>query len=239
MTMLAPKSNSLKITRINDAVYDLVNHFYPRRDFIQVLQLKLCPEDIMNIMNYSEDEAYALFKEMQYFYGHDSFRLLIPHFCYYMGIDELWVHLFITSFKKRIPLPTSQTNSEPSDDDPFPDEQRIKLAQAIENMKHGIMDSRESRRERARQWKLLNTRGEKRFKRLDNFRVVIYSDEVASILRVHLRTAQAMLREIRTEYEIPRKAPISIRRFSFHFRYEEEEIRMGLACMYGEEYIAP
>jgi hypothetical protein len=239
MTMMAPTSNSLKITRIPDAVYDLVNHFYPRLDFIQVLQFTLLPEDIMNIMNYSEAEAYALFKKMQYFYGHDSFRLLVPHFCYYTGIDELWVYLFITSLKKRIPLPASQTSSEPSDDDPFPGEQRIKLVQAIENMKHGIMDSLQIRRERARQWKLLNTRGEKMFKRFDNFRIVIYSDEVASILRVHLRTAQAMLKEIRTEYGIPRKAPISIRKFCFHFRYEEEEIRMGLACMYGEEYIAP
>jgi hypothetical protein len=239
MTMLVPKNKSLKITRINDEVYHLVDHFYPRRDFMQVLQLKLRPEDIMNIMNCNEDEAYTLFKEMQYFYGHDSFRLLIPHFCHYTGIDELWVHLFITSLKKRVSIPDLQTSSEPSDDDPFPGEKRIKLAQAIKNLKHGIMDSLETRRERARQWKLLNTKGEKHFKRYDNFRMVIYSDEVAGLLRIHLRTAQAMLKEIRQEYGIPRKAPISISRFAFHFKYQEEEIRMGLACMYGEEYIAP
>jgi hypothetical protein len=239
MTMLAPKSKSLKITRINDEVYNLVNHFYPRRDFIQVLQLKLLPQNIMNIMNCSEEDAYRLFKEMQFFYGHDSFRLLIPHFCHYMGIDEQWVHLFIASLKKRISIPAPQTSFEPSYEDPFAGEERLKLAQAIENLKHGKMDSREARRERARLWKLLNTRGEKRFKRYDNFRMVIYSDEVAGLLRIHLRTAQSMLREIRQEYEIPRKAPISISRFCFHYKYQEEEIRMGLACMYGEEYIAP
>ena len=239
MTMLAPKSNLLKITRIDDEVYNLVNHFYPRRDFIQVLQLKLRPEDIMNIMNCSEDEAFALFKEMQYFYGHDSFRLLIPHFCHYTGIDEQWVHLFIASLKKRITLPPSQTSFEPSYEDPFAGEERVKLAQAIEDIKHGKMDSRETRRERARQWKLLNTRGEKRFKRNDNFRIIIYSDEVAAILRIHLRTAQYMLQEIRQEYEVPRIAPTSISRFCFHFKYEEEDIRKGIACMYGEEYIAP
>ncbi|MFL5748780.1 MAG: hypothetical protein ACJ751_29175, partial [Niastella sp.] len=177
--------------------------------------------------------------EIRDYFGDRSMRILIPHFCHYAGIDELWVHLFITSLKKRISLPPSQTSAEPSDDDPFAGEERIKLAQAIENMKHGKMDNLETRRERARQWKLLNNKGEKHAKRHDNFRVVIYSDEVAAILRNHLRTAQGMLREIRTMYEIPRKAPISIRRFCFHFKYEEEEIRMGLACMYGEEYIAP
>jgi len=239
MTMLASKGKSLQNIRINNAIYDLIDHFYPRRDFVQVLQLKISPEDICNIMNYTEEEAFTLFKEMQFYYGHDSFRLLIPHFCEYVGIDELWVYLFITSLKKRIPLPASKKRFEPSDDDPFAGEERLKLFQAIENMKHGIMDSREARRERARQWKLLNTWGEKYAKRYDNFRVVIYSDEVAGLLRIHLRTAQAMLKEIRTEYAIPKIAPISIRRFSYHFKYQEEEIRMGLACMYGEKYIAP
>jgi len=233
------KIPAFKNIKINDAVYDLVDYFYPRRNFVQVLQLRLSPEDMMNIMNIGQDEAYTLFKEMQYFYGHDSFRILIPHFCYYTGMDELWVHLFITSLKKRVSLPASQEISTLSDDDPFAGEQRIKLAQAIEDLRHGKTGSLETRRERARQWKLLNTKGEARPKRFDNFRVVIYSDEVAGLLRIHLRTAQLMLKEIRQEYEIPRNAPISIRRFCYHFRYEEEEIRMGLACMYGEEYKKP
>ena len=237
--MLAPQGRQLKNIRINDAVYDLVDHFYPRRDFLQVLPLHLSPGDVMNIMDISQDETYTFYKEMQYYYGHDSFRILIPHFCAYTGIDELWVYLFISSFKKRVSLPSHHPISEPSDDDPFPGEQRLKLAQAIDNLKHGRMDSREARRERARQWKLLNTKGEKHAKRFDKFRVVIYSDEVAGLLRIHLRTAQLMLKEIRQEYEIPRKAPISIARFCFHFKYQEEEIRMGLACMYGEDYIAP
>jgi hypothetical protein len=239
MTMLAPESNSLTITRIDDEIYKLVDWFYPRRGFVQVLQLYMGTDDIMNIMNCSYDDALTLYYKIRDYFGDRSMRILIPHFCHYTGIDELWVHLFITSLKKRILLPSSRTSAEPSDDDPFAGEERIKLAQAIENLKHGKMDSRENRRERARQWKLLNTRGEKHAKRYDNFRVVIYSDEVAGLLRIHLRTAQAMLKEIRTEYEIPRIAPISIRRFCFHFKYQEEEIRMGLSCMYGEEYIAP
>lgn len=239
MTMLAPKSNSLTITRIDDEIYNLVDWFYPRSDFMQVLQLYMSTGDIMNIMNCSYDEALELYYKIRGYFGDDSMRVLIPHFCHYMGIDELWVHLFITSLKQQILLPSGKTNTEPSLDDPFPGEERIKLAQAIENLKHGIMDSPETRRERAQQWKLLNTKGELMAKRDDNFRMVIYSDEVAAILRIHLRTAQAMFREIRTEYKIPKRAPISIRRFCFHFKYEEEEIRMGLACMYGEKYIAP
>ncbi|AEW01225.1 hypothetical protein A4D02_32890 [Niastella koreensis] len=224
---------------INDEVYELVDRFYPRRNFVQVLQLIMEPEDIMNFMDCNYDDAHKLYFEIRAYFEDREMRVLIPHFCHYMGIDELWVHLFIASLKKYIPLPRRKSKPDPAVDNPFPGEERIKLAQAIENLKLGKMDSLEIRRERARQWKLLNTRGEVRYKRFDNFRVVIYTDEIAAILRIHLRTAQAMIREIRSEYDIPKNAPISIKKFCFHFKYEEEEIRMALARMYGEKYIAP
>ncbi|MFL5747095.1 MAG: hypothetical protein ACJ751_20620, partial [Niastella sp.] len=170
------KKPVLNDIRINDEIYDVVDWFYPRRGFVQVLQLYMGTNDIMKIMNCSYDDALTLYYEIRDYFGDRSMRILIPHFCHYAGIDELWVHLFITSLKKRISIPPSQTSAEPSDDDPFAGEERIKLAQAIENMKHGKMDNLETRRERARQWKLLNNKGEKHAKRHDNFRVVIYSD---------------------------------------------------------------
>jgi hypothetical protein len=72
-------------------------------------------------------------------------------------------------------------------------------------------------------------------KRAGNYRVVIYPDEIAAILRIHLRTAQKLVRDIRKELKMRKGMPVSIRKFCHFYVYEEDEIRTALKVMYGED----
>jgi hypothetical protein len=229
------KNLALKNIKIDDSAFDLVEFFYPRHDdFVQVLPLYMRPQDIMNVMNCSEDEAYKLFKEIQKYYGDENeyIRVLIPHFCDYMEIDKLWIHLFLASLKK----PRKSLLQQQPNNGSVTREQPSKLAQAIENLKNGITVSRVTLKERTEMWKLLYPLGEPMAKKLGSYRMVIYADEVAAILRINLRTAQIMLQDIRKELKMTKKLPVSIRKFCFFYPvYEEDEIRKGLAIMYGEE----
>jgi hypothetical protein len=251
MTMLIKESGpaqpnkkpALKNIKINDAVFDIVEFFYPRPDnFPQVLPLYMRPQDIMNVMNCSEDEAYKLFKEIQNYYGeeYEYIRVLIPHFCNYMGVDELWIHLFLASLNPHKQFYQQQTTVTQPGNVSITREQPSKLAQAIENLKNGVTVSRETLKERAKMWELLNPLGELMAKRISPYRVVIYADEVAAILRMHLRTAQKILQDIRKEANMPKKSHVSIKKFChFYFRdeaaEEEKEIRKALNIMYGED----
>jgi hypothetical protein len=240
MTMLAPESNSLTITRIDDEIYKLVDWFYPRTGFMQVLQLYMRPDDIMNIMNCDYEAALSLYYEIRGYFGDNEMRILIPHFCHYMGVDESFIHLFLASLKKHqkfkpekkseetTPVNGSSANGKP-----------LRLAQVIENLSKGLQDSPETIKERIRQWHLANPYGEAMFKRDDNWRVFIYPDEVASVLKVSLRKAQIELKELREYYGITPKKPVSIKKFCTYFDCEEADVRKAIACMYGEDYIAP
>jgi hypothetical protein len=232
------RNPALKNIKIDDAIIDIVDFFYPIPGFIQVLPLCIRTQDIMDIMNYSGDEANKLFKEMQQYYQEgEADRLLIPHFCNYMGVDELWVQLFLASLKEpRKPLSQQQPIVTQPNNGSVIHEQPSKLAQVIEQLKNGITVSRATLRERAKRWKLIHYRGEPMYKVDGNFRMVIYADEVAAILRIHLRTAQKMLQGIRKELKMTQRLPVSINKFCFFYpAYTEEDIRKALAIMYGEE----
>lgn len=237
------KKPALKNIKIDDAVFDIVEYFYPRPDdFPQVLPLYMRPQDIMNIMNCSEDEAYKLFKEIQTHYGeeYEYIRVLIPHFCDYMEVDEIWIHLFLASLNPHKQLDLQQTSVRQPGNVSISREQPSKLAQAIESFKNGITVSLETLRERVKMWELLNPQGELMAKRISPYRVVIYADEIAAILRMNLRTAQKILRDIRKEAKMPKKSHVSIKKFCHFYFYEnaaeeEKEIRKALNIMYGED----
>lgn len=223
--------------RIDDELYELVDYFYPRPDFMQVLQLYLSIDDITNLMNCSDDEALALYYEIRGYFSDDSMRILIPHFCHYMQVDEAFIHLFLASlkkhhsFKRKKKIDTTKTNGGAAGN-----ERPLKLVQVIDNLSKGLKDSPETIQERIRQWHLANPYGEPMYKRDDNWRVFIYSDEAAAVLKTHLRTAQELLKELREYYGIAPRKPVSIKKFCTYFDCEEEDVRKAIAAMYGEDY---
>lgn len=223
--------------RIHDEIYQLVDRFYPRRDFMQVLQLYMGTGDIMNIMDCSYDEALSLYYEIRGYFGDNEMRILIPHFCHYMKVDEAFIYLFLASLKKHHKFKTrrKRNNTNPVNDSAV-NGSPLRLAQVIENLSKGIHDSPEIIRERIRQWHLDNPYGEAQFKRDDNFRVFIYSDEAAAVLKVCLRQAQEELKALREYYGITPRKPVSIKKFANYFDCEEEDVRKAISAMYGEDY---
>ena len=223
---------------IADEVYDVIDFFYPQTDYVYLPQLYMRPEDIMNIMNCSREEYYVIYKAMRVYFKDLDLRILVPHFCEYMGVDELFIHLFLMSLKKPRKLSRVQKLAmEQLNDDSIELDQPVKLRQILNKPNDFILLDRETFRERTREWHILNPKGEPMCKPIPGWRMVIHSDEVAAICRVHLRTAQQMIKHIRDEQKMERKLPVSIRMFCYYYpQYTEEEIRIGLASMYGEEY---
>lgn len=235
--MPVEKKPAIDDIMIDDEIYKLVDWFYPRRDFMQVLQLYMSTDDIMNIMNCSYDDALALYYKIREYFGDNSMRILVPHFCHYMDVDESFIHLFLASLKKHRTFKRKKKNGEIKAVNGSPVNRKLlRLAQVIENLSKGLWDSPETIQERIRQWHLANPNGEAMFKRDDNWRVLIYTDEAAAVLKIHLRTAQEKIKELREHYGISPKRPVSIKKFCAYFDVEEEDVRKAIAAMYGEDY---
>jgi hypothetical protein len=192
----------------------------------------------MDIMNCSKDDYYEIYKAMRTYFGDEDLRILVPHFCEYMGVDELFIYLFLVSLNnpRKISRQPKRELIKSNGRSISPD-QAIILRQTLEKSKSFSFPDRRTLRERTRVWHILNPWGEPSCKPVPGWRMVIHADEVAVLCKVSLRTAQEMLKYVRTEVKMKRKLPVSIRSFCFyHPEYTEEEIRIGLAAMYGEEY---
>lgn len=228
-----PKENC-----IPDEVYDVIDHFYPQTDYIYLPQLHMRSQDIMNIMNCSNDEYHKIYKAMRVYFKDYDLRILVPHFCEYMGVDELFIHLFLISINEPRKLSHEQKlKMVQSNSSSIEFDQSVKLREILDKSNSFALPDRETFRERTREWHVLNPLGEPLCKPIPGWRMVIHTDEVAVICRVHLRTAQEMIKFIRDEQKMTRKLPVSIRMFCYYYpQYTEEEIRIGLASMYGEEY---
>jgi hypothetical protein len=212
---------------ISGEVYDVIEFFYPHTDYFCLPQLHMRYEDIVNVMNCSKDESYEIAKAIWTRYGDTDLRIFVPHFCEYMGVDELFIYLFLVSFNNPRKISGNQNL----------EMQAIKLEQLCEKAERFLLPDCETLHELTRVWHILNPLGEPSCKPVPGWRMVIHADEVAVICRVSLRTAQEMLKHVRDEVKMQKKLPVSIRLFCYYWpAYTEEEIRIGLAAMYGEEY---
>lgn len=219
-----PSPNDL---HISDEVFDVIEFFYPTTDYSYLPQLHMRSQDIMNIMNCSKEEYYEIYKGMRTYFNDIDFRILVPHFCEYMGVDELFIYLFLVSLNNPRKISGNQNL----------EMQAIKLEQLREKAEGFLLPDCETLQELTRVWHILNPLGEPSCKPVPGWRMVIHADEVAVICRVSLRTAQEMLKHVRDEVKMQKKLPVSIRLFCYYWpAYTEEEIRIGLAAMYGEEY---
>lgn len=208
--MQTHQAPALKDIQIDDAIYDTVELFYPG----QVLPLHLQLHDVMNIMNCNIDEAVALCKKIGQYYGDASLRLLIPHFCNYMGVDELWIQLFLASLK----------------------ETRPPMHLQLEKFRKGITYNIETLHNRALLWHKEYPFGEPQLKRKEPYRMFVHPDEIAAVAKIHLRTAQKMFQDLRKELKLRKQAMISIKKFCFFYpEYEEDELRKALNSMYGDD----
>lgn len=232
------KNPSPKNIQISDEVYDVIDFFYPYTDYIRLPQLLMRHKDIMDIMNCSIDESYEICKGIREHFGEEDLRILIPHFCEYMDVDESFIHLFLMVLKQPRKL-SRQQKLELAEPGSFNIARDIaeKLGQRLAEPNGMFSPDPETLRERKRMWLIANPMGEEPMcKPMPNFRMVIHSDEVAALCGVNLRTAQEMLKEIRDELKMKRKIPVSIRTFCIYFPiYNEEELRKGLAIMYNEK----
>lgn len=219
-----PSSNDIQIP---DEVFEVIEFFYPRTDYLCLPRLFMSYDDIVNVMNCSKDESYDIAKKICTHFEETDLRVYVPHFCKYMGVDELFIYLFLISINEPSRISGNQDL----------EIQAVKLEKLLEKADFFYLPDPKTLQELTREYHILNPHGEPSCKPVPGWRVVIHADEVAVICRVSLRTAQDMLKYVRDEVKMQKKLPVSIRLFCFYWPvYTEEEIRIGLAAMYGEEY---
>ena len=226
-----PKNAALQVVKTVPEVHGIVTFFYPE----QLPQRALLPWHIEDIMNCDLSEAISISNKVESYAGRKIglIGVFLIDFCAYMEVDEMLVQLFLASIRQANAIPKLKNvrlkDSKVSRNSP------MKVAQIIEHLKNNEPDGVEIVKQRAAIWKEMYPYDEPMGKRKDKYRTMIYTDEVAQILEIHLRTAQTMFQTIRDAEGWPRNTRITVKKFCHFYKYDEADIRKALAVMYGED----
>ncbi|WP_205513388.1 hypothetical protein [Longitalea arenae] len=215
--------------------YYVLTTFYPA----QQLTITLTGEDVKQFMNCDYSTANELLRKVRRKMGKHSALddVRTSEFCDCLGIESTFVHLFLASLKTDGPLPPVKTIDKPV----IPDRPR-KIREVAEDLRQGIMESTETLALRAKLWEEANPLGEPMYKRKKWVQMVIRAFEVAQIYNCHIKTAQAMIREVRdkdreSDGDAVRKQrrSVSIKKFCAVHDEDEEDLRRHLAILHGAD----
>lgn len=210
--------------------FDLVTYFYPD----QRLTIRLTENDIIDITDCGYKEAMRYRETISEKYK--SFHAKPFDFCDHMGIDEMFIQVFLASLRTQGPLPPKRKRK------PAPTNPQDALAgppRLIKDVKadlqKGILESFETLQMRAKVWLSHYPPGEPMYKVAHpRFRIIIRPFEVANILDVHIQTARAMFNEARSAYNLPKQRFMDLRMFCHVHHLDTEDTRRSVSEMHDD-----